>query len=127
MPTLGTVEQKIEKIEGFKVNFIRNGRKVRADKEDVPQYDYSNAAQDKHTVADWIAGRFNNRYSGYDVYVLYPSGKVASGNTILKTVRGTYQKPEEKQTSKEHVDAQKPEEKQLPKTSKKHVENDQGD
>ena len=90
MVTVGTVEKKIKQIEGFKINFTKDGKDVRADKAGIPQYQYTKAARDTHTVAEWIAGRFNNQYSGYNVNVLYFNGKAANGNATLKNVRETY-------------------------------------
>jgi len=96
MPTVEHVEDRIAKIEGFRVRFVRPAdssrrKDVRGDKRDMPQYDeYVNAAADKWTVATWIAKRFKPSYPGYDVEVLDASDHPVPGNTRLATVRDSY-------------------------------------
>ena len=88
---VGNVEKQIRKVEEFDVHFLHaDGRDVRADKEDIPGYDYDRKLKGSATVADWIAGRFKKKYPGYGVRVLKKDGAKASGQTRLTTVRDSY-------------------------------------
>ena len=85
---LKNVEQQILRVEGFAVDFLQAGRDVNGTKEGIPAYPYAIAAQDTWTVSEWIAKRFKQSYSGYDVRVHTKTGGVAAGNMKLATVRG---------------------------------------
>ncbi|MHB1544828.1 MAG: hypothetical protein ACYCS1_10835 [Gammaproteobacteria bacterium] len=91
MPKVENVEKKIEKVEGFAVQFFQNGRDVHGAKARIPQYSYTKAAKNDMTVNDWKQNRFANSYPGYDAKVLNGDRtKVQSGQTKLGTVRDTY-------------------------------------
>lgn len=91
MAKIGSVEKQIRKLEEFDVQFLHaGGRDVRADKQDVPGYDYDRKLKGSATVADWIVGRFKKKYPGYGVRVLKADGTKASGQTRLTTVRDSY-------------------------------------
>jgi hypothetical protein len=88
---IGSVEKQIKKVEEFEVEFLHpDGRDVRADKQDIPGYDYERKLKGSSTVGEWTAGRFKKKYPGYAVRVLKADGTKASGQTHLTTVRDTY-------------------------------------
>ena len=43
------------------------------------------------SVSDWKRRRFNQYYSGWDVDVLDADGELVNGNTLLGTVRASYE------------------------------------
>lgn len=88
MALLKNVELKINQIEGFKVTFVKNGRNVHANLEDIPPYPYMIAAQDNWTVQEWKQKRFSQKYPGYDVRVYDKNGILATGQKTLAKVRG---------------------------------------
>ena len=91
MPKIDAVENKIFSVEGFRVVFVyQNGRGVRSDRPNIPQWGYQRAAWDEWTVSEWIGKRFKQQYPGFDVLVLYSNGTYAQGNVKLATVRATY-------------------------------------
>jgi hypothetical protein len=91
MATVRQVEARIERIEGFRVRLLHpDGRDVRSDRANLPQYGYERAASDGTTVRRWQDVRFTRSYSGWDVEVLNSDGKPAHGRTLLSTVRATY-------------------------------------
>ncbi len=95
MPTVKNVQRQIKRLEGFDVRFLYEGpgptagRDVRDDRSGLPGYPYYRASPDS-TVADWIRRRFKTCFPGFDVEVLKGDGTVASGNTLLSTVRNSY-------------------------------------
>ncbi len=91
VPTIGRVENKIFKVEMFRVT-IRNerGRDVRSDRRNIPGYPYTRAAPERMTVAQWRDSRFKHSYVGLDAQVLFEDGRVADGRTLLSTVRDSY-------------------------------------
>ena len=92
MPTIGSIERRIKRVEGFKVRILYpSGRNIRSDQESFRRnYNYERAASDEITVSQWREGRFENIYPGYGVEVLYGNGQVVNGNTKLGSVRATY-------------------------------------
>ena len=89
---LRSVEKQIERTEGFRVAFLHHdGRDVRSDMHDVASYEFARKLPDERTVADWITIRFRERYRGFEVAVLLADGSRAHGNTLLATVRATYE------------------------------------
>ena len=91
MPSVQQVENKIRRVEGFRV-LIRHpdGRDVRGDRRAFPQYQYTRAMQNRASVTDWAVGRFGTSYPGFSVDVLKVDGSKAHGRTRLSTVRDTY-------------------------------------
>lgn len=88
MPILKNVEAKIEQVERFRVDFLQNGVNVNGTKENIPQYEYSYAAPEDWTVAEWIMKRFHQSYPGYDARVYDKNGlPVTNRNTKLSTIR----------------------------------------
>lgn len=96
MPTVAFVERKIAVIEGFAVKIRYAGpgrakcRNVRGDRADLPTYGFRRAAAGSLTVAAWISKRFAHAFPGYAVEVLNGDETVASGRSLLSTVRATY-------------------------------------
>ena len=99
MPNLTSVrgvERKIRRTEGFNVRILRppdtsRRRDVRGDRQGMPPYHYSHAADGEWTVRKWRDSRFRPTYPGFDVEVLERTGSVADGHTRLATVRATYE------------------------------------
>lgn len=88
MPVLKYVEEKIEQVERFKVQFFQNGVNVNSQKKNIPTYPFSVAAPGDWTVAEWITKRFNKTYPGYEAQVLDSGGNpVASRNVKLENIR----------------------------------------
>lgn len=91
MPLIENVEKKIETVEHFKVAMRHAaGRNIRGDKGDIPMYHFSRMARNSITIATWKDQRFKTSYPGFDVDVLDRAGKVVAGNTLLSSVRATY-------------------------------------
>jgi len=91
MALVKNVEKRIWDVERFDVVIKHeDGRDMRGDRTGIPMYDYSMAAKDTMTVADWKQRRFKPNYPGLDVEVLDGYGNVVAGNTLLSTVRESY-------------------------------------
>ena len=91
MPRLRTVQERVFRIEGFKVAFRHpDGRAMRGDRSGVPEYEYRRAAKDNITVAAWKNQRFYPNYDGFGIEVLNGGGEPVPGKTFLSTVRGSY-------------------------------------
>ncbi|GAC1433697.1 MAG: hypothetical protein NVSMB68_06250 [Thermoanaerobaculia bacterium] len=91
MTTIKRVENRIFKIEGFRVAIVwPDGTDVRSDKKGMPNYPFERAAADDITVEDWRQTRFRPHYPGFDVEVLNRRRDVVAGNTKLKTVRDSF-------------------------------------
>lgn len=85
---VGSAEDKINEIEGFKVKFTQNGVDVRSDRSGVPQYSFNMRASKSWTVSEWKLKRFKICYPGYDVKVFDKSGQeVLNGQTKLENIR----------------------------------------
>jgi hypothetical protein len=88
MPTIGKVQSKIQKVEGFSVNFLHSdGTDVKDNMDGIPQYPYHNAANSDWSITYWIEARFKQTYPGFDVRVLDTKGKPVNGKTSLKNVK----------------------------------------
>ena len=90
MPTVGYIEDKIRRVEGFEAHFMRDGRNVNSNMEDLPGYPYERAAPNAWTVAQWKEQRFKAHFPGFDVKVLNAMGEEVRGPFILETVRNGY-------------------------------------
>lgn len=91
VPSVGSVERKIKRVEGFKVRIkYLDGTDVRSDRNEMPPYPYRVAARDLWTVEDWKRERFRQTYPGFNVDVLRRSRESARGNSRLETVRADY-------------------------------------
>ncbi len=85
MPSIGSIERKIERVEGFRVNVLYpDGRNIRSDQSDFRHsYNYKRAADGNMTVAEWRQVRFQGVFPGFGVKVLY--GEMSQ--IVLKGVR----------------------------------------
>lgn len=92
MPTIGSIERRIQRVEGFRVSLrYPDGRNIRSDQQGFRHnYNYERAASDDITVSQWRSSRFQSVYPGFGVEVLFHDGQVANGNTKLGSVRATY-------------------------------------
>ena len=92
MPTIKSIERKIERVERFAVKILYpNGRDIRGDQAEFQHtYNYERAASDEITVSQWKETRFRNEFQGFKVDVLLGNGRVANGNTKLANVRDSY-------------------------------------
>jgi hypothetical protein len=91
MPTVGSIELKIARVEGFLVRIkYLNRTDVRSDREQMPPYPYERAAKDAWTVERWRRERFRRVYPGFEVDVLTSRQAAARGNMRLETVRDSY-------------------------------------
>jgi len=87
-----SVEKRIWDVEGFAVTIKhQDGRDMRGDRTGIPMYGYLYAAKVSMTVAEWKAKRFFPTYPGFEVDVLDGLGSAAAGNSLLSTVRGSYE------------------------------------
>ena len=92
MAKIGAIERRIGNVEQFNVRIRHlDGRNVRSDMDNIPQYHFERAARDAMTVADWIEQRFRPSFPGFGVQVLDGNGEVAHGNTLLENVRDSYE------------------------------------
>ena len=92
MPSVKTVERQIGNREGFDVTVRhQDGRDARGDRKGLPGYAFERRAKDGMTVSDWKKQRFSQYYSGWEIDVLDASGDPVAGNTLLQTVRESYE------------------------------------
>jgi len=95
MPMVKNVEKKIWDIQEFDVRFkTLDGKDVRGDKRDMPQYPRKVKSKNDMTVSEWKGG-FRKLYPGYDVDVLDGNGDPVHGSTKLGTVRDSYNDSDE--------------------------------
>jgi hypothetical protein len=91
VPSVRQVESRIFDREGFRVTVRHlDGRNVRGDRGNLPQYPFERAMKNRASVARWIAVRFLRTYPGFEVDVLKSSGERAHGRMLLSTVRDGY-------------------------------------
>jgi len=90
MPTVGSVEKRIFKVEGVRAKFMQNGKNVRSDKEIPTQYGIKRMLKNSASVSDLIRIRLKPQFPGFDFVVIKNDGHQASGQTKLYTVRDTY-------------------------------------
>ncbi len=94
MATIKRVENQIASLEGFDVVFVtQDGRDVRGDRAGIPGFSnkFENRAPGRMTVEAWRDRRFRFIYPGFDAAVLLADGSHARGNTLLETVRASYE------------------------------------
>jgi hypothetical protein len=93
MSAVANVERKIRRVEGFRVRVLHlSGKDVRGDRAGLPQYAYHRAAENHITVEAWKTTRFRASYPGFEVEVVDARGNSVQGNTLLETVRATYER-----------------------------------
>ncbi len=92
MTTLETRVREIRDIEGFDIQVFDDKKNVVDTKNNgFISYGYGNRAKGSMTVNDWKVCRFRATYPGYDCRVLNANGSEAHGNTLIETVRSTYE------------------------------------
>jgi len=94
MATIKRVENQISELEDFDVIFTtEEGRDVRGDRTGIPGYlnKFENKAPGRMNVEGWKERRFRPIYPGFDVEILMADGTHAHGNTLLETVRASYE------------------------------------
>ncbi|MNE78424.1 hypothetical protein D3C80_1748300 [compost metagenome] len=95
MPLVKNVEKKVWDIQGFDIKFkTPEGKDVRDDKRDMPQYTKERASKNDMTVSEFKT-IFRKQYPGYDLDVLTADGEAVNGNMKLGTVRDTYNEADE--------------------------------
>jgi hypothetical protein len=89
--TVGSVERRIEKIEGFPV-VIRHldGRNVRNDRMRLPHYPFERAMKNGSNVTTWKLRRFYPTYAGFEVDVVGRDRAPKHGGTRLGSVRDEF-------------------------------------
>ena len=93
MPTIKSIESKIERVERFAVKILYpDGSDIRSDQANFQHtYNYKLAANKDWTVNHWKAVRFGGKFQGFKVEVLLGNRHdVANGNTKLSSVRDSY-------------------------------------
>jgi hypothetical protein len=92
MALVKNVEKRIWDVEHFDVVIKHSdGRDMRGDRQGIPMYDKSRMAKESTTVSAWKTQRFHAAYPGLDVDVLDGLGEPANGNTLLSSVRESYE------------------------------------
>jgi len=92
MASVKTIERQIGNMERFDVIIChRDGRDVRSDRTGLPGYEFQKCAKGRMTVAQWKETRFYPGFSGWEVEVLDADGRPCQGNTLLGSVRETYE------------------------------------
>jgi hypothetical protein len=94
MASVKRVENQIAHLEQFDVAFMtEDGRDLRSDRVGIPSYSnkFENKAPGRMTVEGWKERRFRSIYPGFDVEIIMADGSLARGNTLLETVRASYE------------------------------------
>lgn len=91
MVKLASLEKKIFEVEGFRVLFKQNGKKIRKDRAGFAQYPFSRKAAEKMTVREYVEKRLQPHYGGFEIEVIDGKGKKVTGQTTLATLRSSYQ------------------------------------
>jgi hypothetical protein len=92
MPRVDSVEAQIERVERFRIRFLhrREPQDVRGDLELPRGFGFHVASSGSSTVADWKRTRFEPSFAGFRCEVFDGSGRAVPGNTLLSTVRESY-------------------------------------
>jgi hypothetical protein len=91
MTTLATRIRELSDKEGFDILVVKNNKPARMDKNGEPPYDFEKKARGTTTVSEWKANRFKKIYPSYECEVLDAQGNHVNGNTLLSTVRQSYE------------------------------------
>jgi hypothetical protein len=92
MTMLITRMRELADLEGFDVEVIdRAGVAVDQKQNGFARYDFDRKMKGSATVSEWKEKRFSSAYSGYGCRVLKGDGTEAAGQTLLSTVRETYE------------------------------------
>ena len=94
MTTVATRAFEIYEIEGFGIEFLdMDNNPLPVHQKGLPSYqkEFERRSRGAWTVAEWKEKRFNTLYRGYGVSVLKENGDIAVGQTLISTVRETYE------------------------------------
>ena len=92
MTTLATRIREIGDLEGFDVEFYdQNWRVADVKNNGFKKFNYDRKSKGSLSVSSWIEKRFRPVYPGYNCVVLNGDGTTAHGNTLLSSVRATYE------------------------------------
>lgn len=92
MTTVQTRSRQIAEVEKFDIIVTQNGQPVDPKANGIlGPYGFTKALKHTKTVADWKSERFQSCYPAYTCDVLLEDGRVAAGQTSLRTVRETYE------------------------------------
>lgn len=90
MTTVRTRIRKISSKEGFDIEVIRRGKPVKLSRNGVLNgWPYEKKSKESMTVSEF-KGKFSDAYPGYECRVFDGDGHVVNGNTLLRSVRATY-------------------------------------
>ncbi len=91
MATVGSVERRIERVEGFPVVIKHlDGRNVRDDRMRMPHYPFDRAMKNGSNVTAWKSRRFYAIYPGFEVDVIGRDHFPKHGGTRLGSVRDEF-------------------------------------
>lgn len=91
MATVGSVERRIERIEGFPVVIKHlDGRNVRNDRTRMPHYPFDRAMKNGSNITAWKLRRFYAVYPGFEVDVVGRDHLPRHGGTRLGSVRDEF-------------------------------------
>ena len=95
MTTVATRVRRISDLEGFDIVVRQNGAHVAVTQNGLlGPYNFARKARAAKTVNAWKDERFKHTYPGFDCDVLMEDGSVAAGQTLLRTVRESYEEQE---------------------------------
>ena len=89
MPRIEFVEKTIYKKENIDVKFYKDGKDVRGDASVPKNYVSGRMTKNAASVSQFI-DKLKIQYAGYDFVVFDGDGRKVRGNTLLATVRDTY-------------------------------------
>lgn len=93
---LGTRLRELSNLEGFDVEVAdQDGNPVSLRTLGFVRYDFDLPAYGQTTVAEWQATRFRRYFPLLTCKVLFANGNEASGFTMIRTVRASYEAGEE--------------------------------
>jgi hypothetical protein len=92
LTTVQTRSHQIAGVEKFEILIKRDGAIVDIKTNGLMgPYGWNKALKGSKTVNQWKSDRFRPSYPGLDCDVLYDDGTVAAPQTLLSTVRETYE------------------------------------
>ena len=89
MPRTDYVEKTIFNIEGFNVDFVKDGKNVRDEAKLPNNYKAGKATKNSFNVAQFKE-KLKKQFPGYDFNVYDGDGNKCRGNMLLSNVRDTY-------------------------------------
>lgn len=92
MTTVATRVREISGIEDFDIIVTKNGQRVDPTQNGLlGAYPFRKKLKHSKRVSEWRQERFEATYPGYSCDVLNEDGSTAIGQTLLNTVRETYE------------------------------------